>query len=119
MLKPIKIFSLLFLSFGFLVASFSLQASNEEQGSTQVMQAFTSSEVTEGEAVAIADQTKREIMFIMGIPLLLLIIVTTALGVAMGVYGKPVFVAHMICAGFSLTLAFAHAVVGLVWFYPF
>lgn len=94
-------------------------AAEEEQGSSQVMQAFTSVEVEEGEAVAIDDQTKREIMFFMGIPLLLLIVATTALGVAMGVYGKPVFLAHMICAGFTVTLAFAHAVVGLVWFYPF
>lgn len=94
-------------------------AATEEQDSSQVMQAFTSTEVKEGAAVVIADQTKREIMFFMGIPLLLLIAATTALGVAMGVYGKPVFLAHMICAGFTVTLAVAHAVVGIVWFYPF
>jgi len=48
-----------------------------------------------------------------------LLLVTGGLGVAMGVYGKQVFVAHMICAGLSMTLAIAHAIVGIVWFYPF
>jgi hypothetical protein len=37
----------------------------------------------------------------------------------MGVYGKQVFVAHMITAGLSVTLAIAHAVAALVWFNPF
>jgi hypothetical protein len=119
MLKSMKIPSLAFLLMALLFPFAAIAADNTEQGSAEVMQAFTSTEVEEGEAITIDDQTKREVMFFMGIPLLLLISITTALGVAMGVYGKPVFVAHMICAGFSLTLAFAHAVVGLVWFYPF
>ena len=90
-----------------------------ESAGIEVMSAFTSAEVEEGEAVAIADKTKHLVMFLMGVPLLLLLLVTVVLGVAMGVYGKPVFVAHMVCAGLSMTLAMAHAVVGLVWFYPF
>ncbi len=94
------------------------EAQNESAG-IEVMSAFTSNEVEEGEAVVIPDQRKRLIMFLMGVPLLLLLIATAVLGVAMGVYGKQVFVAHMVCAGLSLTLAMAHAVVGLVWFYPF
>ena len=69
--------------------------------------------------VQIPDQRKRLIMFIMGIPLLIFIATTVALGVAMVVYGKKVFVPHMIFAGLSLTLALGHAVVGLVWFNPF
>jgi len=36
----------------------------------------------------------------------------------MVVFAKPVFVAHMIFAGFSLTLAIAHAIVAIVWFFP-
>jgi hypothetical protein len=91
----------------------------KEENSTQVMRAFTESQVKSDGVIAIADQTKRQIMFLMGIPLLLLLIATAVLGIAMGVYGKQVFVAHMLCAGLSLTLAMAHAVVGVVWFYPF
>lgn len=90
-----------------------------EQGSAGVIQAFANDKSTKSELVAIEDKTKRLVMFVMGVPLLLLIIATVALGVAMGVYGKPVFVAHMVCAGLSLTLALGHAVVGIVWFYPF
>lgn len=88
-------------------------------GGVEVMRAFADAEVKKSEARAIDDRTKRIVMFVMGVPLLLLLIATAALGVAMGIYGKPVFVAHMVCAGLSLTLAAAHAVVGLVWFYPF
>ncbi len=90
-----------------------------EQQSSAVMQAFNNDRSAKSELVAIDIKTKHLIMFIMGIPLLLLIIATVALGVAMVVYGKRVFVPHMICAGLSLTLALGHAVVGIVWFYPF
>lgn len=90
-----------------------------EQGSASVIQSFATDQSAKSELVAIEDKTKRLIMFLMGVPLLILIFATAALGVAMGVYGKPVFVPHMICAGFSLTLALGHAVVGIVWFYPF
>jgi len=105
----------------FATAAAAVQAKEpgKESAGIEVMSAFTSDEVKEGEAVVVPDQRKRLIMFLMGVPLLLLLIATAVLGVAMGVYGKPVFVAHMVCAGLSLTLAAAHAVVGLVWFYPF
>jgi len=115
-----KVLRLLFLSL--LLAAAGLAQAEElrdEPAGIEVMSAFTSGEVEEGEAVAISDQRKRLIMFLMGVPLLLLLIATAVLGVALGVYGKQVFVAHMVCAGLSLTLAMAHAVVGLVWFYPF
>lgn len=62
---------------------------------------------------------KQEIMFIMGIPLLVMLIATAVLGIAMGVFGKKVFVAHMVLASLSLCLAVVHAIVGLVWFFPF
>jgi hypothetical protein len=90
-----------------------------EENSSQVLQSFTQGEVKESDIVSIDDKTKRIVMFVMGVPLLILLLATAALGIAMGVYGKPVFVAHMVCAGLSLTLAIAHAVAGIVWFYPF
>lgn len=107
------------------LASFASQlkstttAEKAEEGSAGVMQAFSNNDPEKSKIVAIEDKTKRLVMFVLGVPLLLLIIATVALGVAMGVYGKPVFVPHMVCAGLSLTLALGHAVVGIVWFYPF
>ena len=90
-----------------------------EESSTQVLQSFNQGDSHESEIIAIDDKTKRIVMFSMGVPLLLLLLATGALGVAMGVYGKNVFVAHMVCAGLSISLAIAHAVAGIVWFYPF
>lgn len=66
-----------------------------------------------------SDKRKREIMFVMGIPLLIMLLSTAVLGIAMGVFGKKVFIAHMVVASLSLCLAVAHAIVGLVWFFPF
>ncbi|WP_455205553.1 hypothetical protein [Kaarinaea lacus] len=110
----------------FFTGAVVAQPSNEENHSvaqeenhTQVIQAFTSEEAKNSDIVSIDDQTKGKVMFFMGVPLLVLLLVTGALGIAMGVYGKQVFVAHMLFAGLSMTLAIAHAVVGLVWFYPF
>ena len=74
-------------------------------------------QLTEG--LKLADKKKHLIMFSMGVPLLMFILLTAGLGIAMGMYGKPVYVPHMICAGLSVTLAIAHAVVGIVWFFPF
>ena len=73
----------------------------------------------DSEIIKIDDQRKRQIMFAMGVPLLIFIMITVGLGIAMGVFGKDVYIAHMIFAGLSLTLALGHAVVGLVWFWPF
>jgi len=95
------------------------EKSVNEQNNSSVMQAFTSNEVKDSDIVAIEDETKRLVMFFLGVPLLIMLIATVALGIAMGIYGKPVFLPHMICAGLSMTLALGHAVVGVVWFYPF
>ena len=97
---------------------------NAEPGSpgeteAQIIQKFTTQENIESEVITIDDQRKRQVMFAMGVPLLLFIIITVILGIAMGVYGKNVYIPHMVFAGLSLTLALAHAIVGLVWFWPF
>ncbi|MBI2778950.1 MAG: hypothetical protein HYX62_04100 [Gammaproteobacteria bacterium] len=89
---------------------------NESQ---EVMQSFVNKEQTVGKDVLISDKKKHQILFIMGILLLIGIIGAAALGIAMAVYGKQVFVAHMIFAGFSVFLAIAHAVTAIVWFFPF
>lgn len=86
---------------------------------TQVMHAFTQQALEGGDVFAVPDRTKHLIMFIMGASLLVFLIVTVVLGVAMALYGKRVFIPHMIFAGFSLTLAIVHSVVAVVWFFPF
>jgi hypothetical protein len=114
---------LLLLAISLLTLAMPLKAEQvSSQENSQVIQAFTSSQEQNQEqngAKSTEDQTKHLVMFVMGVPLLILLLITGGLGIAMGVYGKQVFVAHMICAGLSMTLAIAHAIVGLVWFNPF
>ena len=86
---------------------------------SDVLRGFNQGQDKPSEIVSIPDKKKRLIMFSMGVPLLIFILLTAGLGIAMGMYGKPVYVPHMICAGLSVTLAIAHAVVGIVWFFPF
>lgn len=85
----------------------------------QVLEAFNQQDAEEGKAVKISDKEKHIILFLMGISLLVLLLSTVTVGVIMGVYGKPLFVPHMILAGFSVTLAIAHSIAAIVWFYPF
>lgn len=68
---------------------------------------------------ALTDHEKHLIMFSLAIPLLILLLITAGLGIATGVFGKKLFIPHMITAGLTVTLAVAHVVAGLVWFYPF
>ena len=70
-------------------------------------------------ASALTDQNKRVIMFSMSLPLFILLLITGGLGIATGVYGKKLYIPHMIFAGLTVTLALAHAIAGIVWFFPF
>ena len=67
----------------------------------------------------IQDRSRHRILFAMGISLLVLILITAVLGVSMVLFGKRVFVPHMIFAGLSVSLAIAHAIAAIVWFFPF
>lgn len=87
--------------------------------SIQMMQAFSQQASQAEDSNVFKDHKKHVIMFLMGVPLLILILITGALGIAMVVYGKQVFTMHMIFAGLTVTLAIVHLVTGLVWFYPF
>jgi hypothetical protein len=87
--------------------------------SAQILQAFNRQHREAEHAKSITDKDKQRIMFLLGVVLITLVLITGGLGIAMGLYGKPVFVAHMVFAGLSITLAIVHAIVGLVWFYPF
>lgn len=112
------LFATIFIS----ASAYADNAASEEatgENSSQVLKGFNQDRSAPSEIVSIPDERKRLVMFVMGVPLLILIILTVALGIAMVVFGKQVFVAHMICAGLSLTLALGHAIVGMVWFFPF
>lgn len=101
-----------------VMPAYGVEASSESD-SAQIMREFNKQQVEAERAKSITDKDKQRIMFLLGTVLLALILMTGGLGIAMGVYGKPVFVPHMIFAGLSTTLAIVHAIVGIVWFYPF
>lgn len=85
--------------------------------SQQVMEGFAKDNADE--RIQASQKEKHQILFYMGILLLIGILATAGLGISMALYGKQVFVFHMVCAGFSVFLAVAHAVTAVVWFYPF
>jgi hypothetical protein len=92
---------------------------NAANDSSQIMQSFNQQHRDAEHAKSITDKDKQRVMFLLGVLLITLVLITGGLGIAMGLYGKPVFLAHMIFAGLSMTLALAHAIVGIVWFFPF
>ncbi len=83
-----------------------------------VMQKFAGDDEVAPER-KIDTKRKHQILFLMGISLLVLLFITGTMGVAMAAFGKDVFVAHMIFAGLSLTLAAAHAATSIAWFWPY
>lgn len=97
----------------------SAAESPQKGDSVQMMEAFEKNSARVEDANILSDHKKHVIMFLLGVPLLILILITGALGIAMAVYGKQVFMLHMIFAGLTVTLALAHLVTGLVWFFPF
>ena len=120
--KTLALTSWLFLVATLLIIP--IQFANAEEAtqageSAQILQDFNKQHLETEHAKAISDKTKQQIMFLLGITLITLVLITGGLGLAMGLYGKQVFVAHMVFAALSVTLAIVHAIVGLVWFYPF
>ncbi len=70
-------------------------------------------------ASALTDKNKHFIMFSLSLPLFILLLITAGLGIATGVFGKKLYIPHMIFAGLTVTVALAHAIAGIVWFFPF
>jgi hypothetical protein len=95
------------------------EETSQSGDSAQILQAFNQQHKNDIREKAIPPKEKQQIMFLLGVVLITLVLITGGLGLAMGLYGKQVFVAHMVFAGLSVTLAIVHAIVGLVWFYPF
>ncbi len=85
--------------------------------STEIIEQFNQDVVIAPER-AISTQRKHQILFWMGGSLLLLIFFAAGFGIAMGIFGKDVFIWHVLSAGLATTLAIAHGVVAFVWFYP-
>jgi hypothetical protein len=106
------------LTFGSVVTPVWAQASGDA-ADLQVMKGFTELEEETRKQQEIEEKSKHQILFIMGVALLLLLLATAYFGISLGFFGKNVFVPHMICAGLSVTLAIAHSIVAIVWFYPF
>ncbi len=94
-------------------------ASSDANG-IQLMEKFDRKQAEKSDGVlSVDDHRKHEIMFYMGIPLIILLLATGGIGIAVGVYGKPLFMVHIILAGLTVTLAIAHVIVGVAWFNPF
>jgi hypothetical protein len=87
--------------------------------SLQVMQTFNQQAMEDTKRYKLTDDEKHQILFFMGLGLLILLCTTAYLGVSMVVFNKEVFVPHMISAGLTVTLGLAHAVAAVVWFFPF
>lgn len=90
-----------------------------EQEGGEVLKGFTERQDAAHGVKEIEEKRKHEILFYMGIALLVGLFVTAGLGITMALYGKEVFLAHMLSAGFTVFLAVAHAVTAIVWFFPF
>lgn len=124
----VLVMSLVLCLFGARVLADSVQmaphapaatSSSGDKSDLAVMEAFNRQQVEVGEAVRIDLKRKHEILFFMGITLLVLVLLTAYFGISMAIFGKQVFVQHMILAGLSVTLAIAHSIVAIVWFFPF
>ncbi|ALP51738.1 hypothetical protein Tel_00485 [Candidatus Tenderia electrophaga] len=85
----------------------------------EIMETFNQQSAAEQRGYELTEEDKHKILFFMGLGLLLLLGSTAYLGINMAIFGKQVFVAHMVCAGLTVTLGLAHAVAAMVWFFPF
>jgi len=87
------------------------------QSAEAVMQQFAGDEEVSPQR-KINTERKHQILFLMGISLLVLLLITGTLGIAMVAFGKDVFLPHMIFACLSLTLAAVHSATAIAWFWP-
>jgi len=110
---------LLPLLFGISAPVSMAQDQQSVDDSMEVMEVFKQDAMEKQAVNELTDNEKHKILFYMGIALLILLCTTAYLGVSMVVFNQEVFVKHMISAGLTVTLGLAHAVVAIVWFFPF
>ena len=103
---------------GAISASAQTAVQHAGQSSEAVMQQFAGDDEVSAER-RIETKRKHQILFLMGISLLILLSLTGSFGVAMVAFDKDVFIPHMIFAGLSLTLAAVHAATAIAWFWPY
>ncbi len=94
-------------------------AVNSSREDIQAIQTFNKLREDETGILKVEAQKKHKILFIMGVALMIGILTTAGLGLAMVLAEKQVFMWHMAAAGITVTLAIAHAVTSIVWFFPF
>ena len=125
-MKP-RFLLLLFVPLLLSFAQPSLAESTAQQQQSNVgmqhdlsaMQEFNAVHQDETGILKVELKKKHEILFFMGIGLLVGLLLTVMFGLGMVLDGKPWFLWHMLSAGFSVTLAIAHAVTSIIWFSPF
>lgn len=115
------LFSLIFILYLGLhiIPAFAAENDSRTEAGGQVMQGFTELSRQKEQSKEMSDKKKHIILFSMGFSLVLLVLTTAGLGLAMALYQKRVFVAHMIFAGMTVTLALVHAIAAMIWFFPF
>ena len=89
------------------------------QHDLSAMQQFNDLHQDEVGILKVKRKEKHQILFFMGLALLAGLLLTVMFGMGMVLGGRPWFLWHMLAAGFSVTLALAHAVTAIIWFYPF
>ncbi len=116
----VKYLGLLLLPFIIVFAAATqAQESDHVDDTLQIMEVFNQQAIEDQKAFDMTEQSQHEVLFYMGVGLLLLLMATAYFGVNMVVFDKPYFVQHMVCAGLTVTLGLAHAVAAVVWFFPF
>src|ERR1700687_3055109 len=78
----------------------------------QILEEFARQQPQRARSTSIAEHERQVIMFSIGAGLLLLLLSTASVGIAVGVFGKPLFLLHMILAVMSVTLPVGHVIVG-------
>ncbi|MDQ6993007.1 MAG: hypothetical protein Q9M31_05985 [Mariprofundus sp.] len=96
--------------------SHPLNDSNTTSAETVMQQFSGDDEVSPQRKVDV--ERKHQILFAMGLSLLILLLITGTLGIAMVGFDKNVFIPHMIFAGLSMTLACVHSATAIAWFWP-
>ena len=103
----------------FIASPVCLAQQQQVDDSLEIMEVFKQEAQSKQVDNKLTDEAKHKILFYMGLSLLVLLCTTAYLGVSMVVFNQEVFVKHMISAGLTVTLGLAHAVVAVVWFFPF
>ena len=97
-----------------------LIAESATAGRNEVMSAFNGAADDKDVAKSTTDEKFRhQLLFFMGLMLLIFVFTTAYFGISMALFGKDVFIPLMISAGLTVFLALVHAVVAVVWFFPF